>query len=281
MDKFSRGNRFSIAEHQERYKEECQRIFNLQNRVLASSEVLSTDEDESTASEDGESDLEEMGKNLENLLVNKKTSSQVIKEREEMERQELLKLIESNPKGGKKKDEESQQAPQAPVTRILRITRTFKNSDGREYTRIETVRRSTVIDAYEKIRRTKDDEFIKKFASMDEAQKEEMKRERRRIQEQLRRIKRNQEKINAAASAHESHSILSGERIAHSSSSSRDPSVSKESPMKKKIKMKPDLKLKCGACGAVGHMRTNKACPKYTGIIPPLSPVQVSFHKFE
>lgn len=94
MDKFSRGNRFSIAEHQERYKEECQRIFNLQNRVLASAEVLSTDEDESTASE--ESDLEEMGKNLENMLVNKKTSSQVLKEREELERQELLKLIEGN-----------------------------------------------------------------------------------------------------------------------------------------------------------------------------------------
>lgn len=29
--------------------------------------------------------------------------------------------------------------------------------------------------------------------------------------------------------------------------------------------MKPDLKLKCGACGQVGHMRTNKACPLYTG----------------
>lgn len=27
--------------------------------------------------------------------------------------------------------------------------------------------------------------------------------------------------------------------------------------------MKPDLKLKCGACGNVGHMRTNKACPLY------------------
>ncbi len=32
ITKFSRGNRFSIAEHQERYKEECQRIFDLQNR---------------------------------------------------------------------------------------------------------------------------------------------------------------------------------------------------------------------------------------------------------
>lgn len=275
MDKFSRGNRFSIAEHQERYKEECQRIFNLQNRVLASSEVLSTDEDESTASE--ESDLEEMGKNLENMLVNKKTSSQVIQEREEAERQELLKLIESsdNPKSAKKKEEDLMLSQQSQTTRILKITRTFKNAEGRDYTRVETVRRTAVIDAYEKIRRTKDEEFIKRFASMDEAQKEEMKRERRRIQEQLRRIKRNQEKIGMASQHHDS--ILSlGDRMTHSGSSSRDPSVNRESPSKKKMKLKPDLKLKCGACGQVGHMRTNKACPKYTGIIPPVSPVQVA-----
>ena len=39
-----------------------------------------------------------------------------------------------------------------------------------------------------------DEAFIKQFASMDEQAKEEMKKEKRRIQEQLRRIKRNQEK---------------------------------------------------------------------------------------
>lgn len=59
-----------------RYKEECQRIFELQNRVLYSTEVLSTDEAESSVSE--ESDLEEMGKNLENMLANKKTTEQVL-----------------------------------------------------------------------------------------------------------------------------------------------------------------------------------------------------------
>lgn len=32
--KFARGNRFSVAEHQERYKEECQRIFDLQNKLV-------------------------------------------------------------------------------------------------------------------------------------------------------------------------------------------------------------------------------------------------------
>ena len=42
--------------------------------MLASDEVLSTDEDSSSGDE---SDLEEMGKNIENMLANKKTSSQV------------------------------------------------------------------------------------------------------------------------------------------------------------------------------------------------------------
>ncbi|XP_053660820.1 transcription initiation factor TFIID subunit 1 [Anopheles marshallii] len=301
MDKFSRGNRFSIAEHQERYKEECQRIFDLQNRVLASSEVLSTDEGESTASE--ESDLEELGKNLENMLANKKTSTQLSLEREEQERQELLRKIMEEQGGSgqkKKKDEEGlKDEQQSSTAKILKITRTFKNAEGREYTRVELVRRSPVIDAYVKIRTTKDEAFIRQFATLDEAQKEEMKREKRRIQEQLRRIKRNQQKIGlqmqnphnsvgtpislgdretntpkpfsnrlldisgrnldspGGGGAASGSGGLSGPGKEHSPSSSS----------RRKAKIKPDLKLKCGACGQVGHMRTNKACPQYSGIL--------------
>lgn len=81
---------------------------------------------------------------------------------------------------------------------MLKIFRTFKNPEGREYTRIEIVRKAAVIDAYVKIRTTKDEQFIRQFATLDEAQKEEMKREKRRIQEQLRRIKRNQERERIA-----------------------------------------------------------------------------------
>lgn len=46
-------------------------------------------------------------------------------------------------------------------------------------------RRPQVIDAYVKIRNTKDEAFIRQFATLDEAQKEEMKREKRRIQVSL------------------------------------------------------------------------------------------------
>ncbi|XP_066586394.1 transcription initiation factor TFIID subunit 1 isoform X2 [Prorops nasuta] len=291
MTKFSRGNRFSIAEHQERYKEECQRIFDLQNRVLSSNEVLSTDEGES--SEEDSSDIEEMGKNIENMLSNKKTSTQLSLEREEQQRHELRKMLmgeiqDQEKKGKEKKKDEEDDSPannfNSQQGRVLKIYRTFRNPDGTEYTRIELVRKPAVIDTYIKIRNSKDEAFIKQFATLDEAQKEEMKREKRRLQEQLRRIKRNQERermmgggsINTPISSNSlfdrsnpstsvatsSASILSLCNF-QSTSASKHPKTESSPSKRKKPKLKPDLKLKCGACGNVGHMRTNKACPLY------------------
>ncbi|XP_063824981.1 transcription initiation factor TFIID subunit 1 [Ostrinia nubilalis] len=288
MTKFSRGNRFSIAEHQERYKEECQRIFELQNRVLQSTEVLSTDEAESSVSE--ESDLEEMGKNIENMLANKKTTEQLSLEREEAERAELRKMIlgQSEKKPQINQNDQQQASNQG---RVLRIVRTFRNASGQRYTRAELVRKAAVIEAYTKIRSTKDETFIRQFATMDETQKEEMKREKRRIQEQLRRIKRNQERERLAGNVTVPGSFP-GESSLSLSSSMNDmgsPSpamiplgqIKQEpdlhTPSRRRAKLKTDLKLKCGACGQVGHMRTNKSCPLYTGSMGggPASPPEI------
>ncbi|KAK2151093.1 hypothetical protein LSH36_376g04026 [Paralvinella palmiformis] len=253
MSKFARGNRFSTAEHQERYKEECQRIFDLQNRVLASTEVLSTDEG-STSCDD--SDFEEMGKNIENMLSNKKSSAQINLEREEEERRELQKMLRGEDFGkDKKKDKKDSDSPKGSSgMRKLKITRTFCDESGKEFTRTEIVRKQAVIDTYVRIRQSKDSQFIRQFATLDEAQKEEMKKERRRIQEQLRRIKRNQAK---------------GTIMKHPQAT----------PPKKKKKDKQPIKtnLKCGACGAVGHMRTNKECPMYNKLTPqPSYPVAIT-----
>uniref|UniRef100_A0A673BPT4 Transcription initiation factor TFIID subunit n=1 Tax=Sphaeramia orbicularis TaxID=375764 RepID=A0A673BPT4_9TELE len=259
MSKFARGSRFSVAEHQERYKEECQRIFDLQNKVLESTEVLSTDTDSSSAED---SDFEEMGKNIENMLQNKKTSSQLSREREEQERKELQRMLmgeesDRDNKGslstGSHKDDDTSSVTSlnsSATGRRLKIYRTFRDEDGKEYVRCETVRKAAVIDAYTRIRTTKDDEFIRKFALFDEQHREEMRKERRRIQEQLRRLKRNQEK----------------DKI-------KGPPEKKA----KKVKERPDLKLKCGACGAIGHMRTNKFCPLYYQTnAPPSNPVAMT-----
>ncbi|XP_076280408.1 TATA-box binding protein associated factor 1 isoform X2 [Lasioglossum baleicum] len=305
MTKFSRGNRFSIAEHQERYKEECQRIFDLQNRVLSSNEVLSTDEGES--SEEDSSDIEEMGKNIENMLSNKKTSTQLSLEREEQQRHELRKMLmgevqEQEKKSKEKKKEEEEDSPvnnfNAQQGRVLKIYRTFRNPEGKEFTRVELVRKPAVIDTYIKIRNSKDETFIKQFATLDEAQKEEMKREKRRLQEQLRRIKRNQERermlggpmTGSNMSSHNifdrsntntptttsSNSILQFNNSFQSTSpASKHPKTEISPSKRKKPKLKPDLKLKCGACGNVGHMRTNKACPLYQNSIT-TAPVNVA-----
>ncbi|XP_072482933.1 transcription initiation factor TFIID subunit 1 isoform X2 [Notamacropus eugenii] len=249
MSKFARGSRFSVAEHQERYKEECQRIFDLQNKVLSSTEILSTDTDSSSAED---SDFEEMGKNIENMLQNKKTSSQLSREREEQERKELQRMLLVS-SGGSHKDDDTASVTSlnsSATGRCLKIYRTFRDEDGKEYVRCETVRKPAVIDAYVRIRTTKDEEFIRKFALFDEQHREEMRKERRRIQEQLRRLKRNQEK----------------EKL-------KGPPEKKP----KKMKERPDLKLKCGACGAIGHMRTNKFCPLYYQTnAPPSNPVAMT-----
>uniref|UniRef100_A0A672QBM9 Transcription initiation factor TFIID subunit 1-like n=1 Tax=Sinocyclocheilus grahami TaxID=75366 RepID=A0A672QBM9_SINGR len=267
MSKFARGSRFSVAEHQERYKEECQRIFDLQNKVLESTEVLSTDTDSSSAED---SDFEEMGKNIENMLQNKKTSSQLSREREEQERKELQRMLmgeDNERERGRKerrkgssalstsshKDDDASSVTSlnsSATGRRLKIYRTFRDEDGKEYVRCETVRKASVIDAYLRIRTTKDDDFIRKFALFDEQHREEMRKERRRIQEQLRRLKRNQEKDKF-----------------------KGPPEKKS----KKAKERPDLKLKCGACGAIGHMRTNKFCPLYYQTnAPPSNPVAMT-----
>merc|ERR1719431_1062892 len=155
-----------------------------------------------------------------------------------MERRKLHKvMMEIKADREKSKAEHGMDDSGIEPNQVLRITRTFKNGQGGEFTRTELVRKPMVVETYVKVRNTKDDTFIRQFATMDDQVKEEMKKEKRRIQEQLRRIKRNQEKEKMGI------------------------------PKKphRKEKLKPDLKLKCGACGQVGHMKTNKACPKFQG----------------
>jgi len=253
MSKFARGSRFTIAEHQEKYKDECQRIFDLQNRVLGSDVVLSTDE--GSSSEEA-SDLDELGKDLESMLSNKKNKHELSHENEEAERKELQKML-SQDRTDKDKplfprllsgtssllnkkqlqdDDDTNSVlsmeSSMPGRRLL-IHRTF-NEGGQQYSRTEVVKNQAVIDSYLRIV-TRDKNYRQVFASQDEIHKENMRRERRRLQEQLRRIKRNEEK----------------EKVKEFKKVAKTPSD------------KPLKNLKCGACGGIGHMKTNKMCPKY------------------
>lgn len=52
--KFARGSRLSMGEQVRCYREECQRIFDLQNRVLSNPELLSSDEEVSSEEDEDE-----------------------------------------------------------------------------------------------------------------------------------------------------------------------------------------------------------------------------------
>ncbi len=119
------------------------------------------------------------------MLTNKKTSSQLTREREEQELRELHKIFlggdakdkakAKDPTGAKVDDADSSSQPPlagaGQAGRVLKIYRTFKNAEGKEYTRVELVRKPAIIDTYVRIRQTKDEAFIKQFATPDEHQK--------------------------------------------------------------------------------------------------------------
>ncbi len=57
--KYARDSRLSMAKQIRCYREECQRIFDLQNRVLSNPELLSSDEEEEEEEEEESSSEEE------------------------------------------------------------------------------------------------------------------------------------------------------------------------------------------------------------------------------
>ncbi|CAF1124806.1 unnamed protein product [Didymodactylos carnosus] len=341
MAKFARGNRYSQVEYQEKYKDECRRIFELQNRCLSANHLTSTD---SESSGDEDSEVDEMRKNLESMLQpkNASTSNSSTTAATDVFSTALHNLNvdmtnmtdDDRTKQRRDKDDGTNRKSNS---RVLKIIRTFRDEHNREYQSVELVKKPMVIEAYTRIRQTKDDAFIRQFFALDEVQREQLRRERRRIQEQLRRVKR-QEKLQQSQqekqpsmkspddNEDDDEDEMFEERNDHDENSQSDfffdnnsnhaaistglvttlangtilPSTSTTSnihnndsldnylsntslttttttatnggndtqtidlaPRKKRRKAEKDLKMKCGACGAVGHMRTNRECPLY------------------
>uniref|UniRef100_A0A9J2P0D5 Bromo domain-containing protein n=1 Tax=Ascaris lumbricoides TaxID=6252 RepID=A0A9J2P0D5_ASCLU len=287
MARFARGNiRFNFADMQEKYKKFCQRIFDLQNQTLSNPDELSTDE----GSSGEDSDNEELATKLESMLAankGKKGLSAVERkklefEQEEKERKALQKMLSgdvsagtSTPKPEKEQGKESQKDSSVVTEdsnhtilsgsgpRKLKIYRTFKGPDGIESTRVEVITRPQLIEAYVRIRTTRDNTFIQVYAQMDEQYKEvgcpsfqcltdildwtERRKEKRRLQDQLRRIRRNELKAKL-------HGVPIGQPI----------NKAKPAAEKKPVVIKPNLlKMRCSACHGTGHMKTNKNCPLY------------------
>ncbi|XP_023236160.1 transcription initiation factor TFIID subunit 1-like [Centruroides sculpturatus] len=241
LKKYARKPRPTITDQLEKYAKECQRIFEIQNKVLSSNEILSTDEN-STDEDDDDSDIEEMGRNIENILADKKTCKQISEEQEEIQRQELQKLMNKDTnklnKKNKLKNEETTSkeliTDESYEGKILEITRTYKTLEGKLFNRVETVKKPEIISRYIHIKTAKDSELARKVnEDLEKEKRKEIRKEKKRLQDKLRRINRNQERGFY------------------------------EIPAKRPKKELIPSNMKCGACGVVGHIRTNKICPMY------------------
>ncbi|KAL5968160.1 Transcription initiation factor TFIID subunit 1 [Taenia solium] len=355
--KFARGNRLSMAEQIRCYREECQRIFDLQNRVLSNPELLSSDEEEEEPSSEEDEDDGKVGtsgssgangsggtsssaiggvrlsslpssnqqsvRNVHSLLTNRITSEELRERQEEAERENLKRSMElgkslfssknkrkQNPQGtipnaSDTAHVQQQQQPgvvavgaemtalavyeasaasagtildlPAPFPnaqkKMLRISRTYCKGTDREYSRTEVVPWSSVVEIYLKIKQTRDLEQIHTFVGSDEQFKEQRRKEKRRIQDQLRRVRKQQELLRARGMADGGAPLrdASGRLLPINRLPGSGPV-----PSSSRRRHKPSsniLKMRCGACGQTGHMRTNKECPMYgrnDAVAPPL-----------
>lgn len=282
MTKFCRWKSIhSQTMNQERYRESCQRTFDLQNKVLSSKEILSSEEEGDSEDDEhgrGEGrhgtfrrDIENMGKNIERILNGDVDVEKMSHEEEELERLELQKMmlggirakdqdiarrkeaLERERELAKKSKANSEDILTSLMKnpgRVLKISRTFRE-EGENFVRTEIVRDPVVIAAYLRIRNSKTEDFIKKFLyHAERREKKEQKLKDRMLLSQLKdqadmemgKVQRQQRKRKREMD---------------------DQYFPNMETKRKAEKMLRRQARKCGGCGMPGHMKTSKECPLY------------------
>jgi len=240
-------------ERLEHYQRECQRLFDLQNQLLSSGEILSSDSgDESDSTE-----WEGMGKKIEKML-NSKTETDFKFEEEEKERLELKRMmmgeVKEKEEDKTKKDVDALGQFLNSSNKVLKISRSYSSGAGKmDRAEHEIVTNPEVIAAYLKIRTRNSDETVRKFA-------EKLSREEK---AQLREKNR---KARALALTFDPKVVVEAvKEVQNRRKNNQDaddyfPSKSERKRVEKSTRAR---KRKCGACGSFDHYRNSKECPLY------------------
>ncbi|KAH6916934.1 atypical/TAF1 protein kinase [Coprinopsis sp. MPI-PUGE-AT-0042] len=215
------AHRYNVAEQQQIYKSEIERIWKAQYDSLSrKDEPDLTDEDE-----------RQHKQKLLAISAPTRDSPAAFSRASSLEREGSL-----GPDGSKK---------------VLRIRRLV---DGEWQT--EIIRDAAVIRAYVRGRQLIEEEatLADHLAPTGDADKD--KRAKKRLEEEIARMKKNQE------------------RRLHR----KNAKIVKEggTPMQLNRPLKPDTTRRCGHCGQMGHMKTNRKCPRWaefnSGTAPPATP---------
>ncbi|KAI0034145.1 hypothetical protein K488DRAFT_84237 [Vararia minispora EC-137] len=228
-------HRYNVAEQQQIYKSEIERIWKAQFAALSKKDPpeLSDDEDDSKKSV-------------------KKNSIQV---------KSYAAPVEAGPSNAvqspvfsRASSAERAESVDPDSRKVLRIKRYIEGE-----WRTEIVREPAVIRAYVKRRQIIEEESTMADSLAPTGDADRDKRAKRRLEEEIARMKKNQERRlhrKNAKIAKEGGQLMTLSRP-----------------------MKPDTTRRCGHCGQMGHMKTNRKCPRWAEFNsgnPPPTPLTAS-----
>ncbi|KAJ7897093.1 TAF1 transcription initiation factor TFIID subunit TAF1 [Mycena olivaceomarginata] len=136
------------------------------------------------------------------------------------------------------RDRDTSLGPEGPSRRVLRIQRLILGE-----WQTEIIRDPAVIRAYVRARQVVEEEqtLADSLAPTGDADKD--KRAKKRLEEEIARMKKNQER----------RMIRKNAKIIQAGGT----------PMQLNRPIKPDTTRRCGHCGQLGHMKTNRKCPRW------------------
>ncbi|KAF9171616.1 hypothetical protein BGX21_008150 [Mortierella sp. AD011] len=253
-------HRYNVAEQQQVYREEITRIWNTQREALSRIEEIDGKNDEIGGDdEDEEESYNRQRREMSTADRNRVSPSPSLfgRYRDSGDRDRDRDMDDDNVSvAGSISSRTSVGNLGSSRNKYLIIKRLVRQENGESVWKSETIRDPAVMNAYIRQRQLIEESSISTEAlepTNDEAKNQRMKK---RIMEEIARLNRNQERRRARAAAKAGTSTLEIPPV--------NPATA---TLKKKVVRQ------CSNCGALGHMKTNKKCPKYvdpSGALPNL-----------
>ncbi|KAF9364515.1 hypothetical protein BGX34_001286 [Mortierella sp. NVP85] len=255
-------HRYNVAEQQQVYREEITRIWNAQRIALSNMEEIDGHNDEIANSDDDEEDnYNRQRRELSVIDRNRSSPVPTLFARyrggdRDRDRDRDPDMDDDNVSvAGSISSRTSAGNFGASRNKYLVIKRLIRQPNGEAVWKTETIRDPAVMNNYIRHRQLIEESAISTEAlepTDDEAKNE---RRKKRILEEIARLNRNQERRLARAAA----------------KAGTAPPEMPINPITASLKKK--VVRQCSNCGALGHMKTNKKCPKYvdpSGALPNL-----------
>ncbi|KAI8348006.1 hypothetical protein B0O80DRAFT_429974 [Mortierella sp. GBAus27b] len=253
-------HRYNVAEQQQVYREEITRIWNAQHKALSNAEEIDGHNDEIAGSdEDEEESYNRQRRELSAIDRSRASPSPSLFGRyrdRDRDRDRDNDMDDDNVSvAGSVSSRTSAGNFAGSRNKYLVIKRLVRQPNGEAVWKTETIRDPAVMNNYIRHRQLIEESAISTEAlepTDDEAKNE---RRKKRILEEIARLNRNQERRMARAAA----------------KAGTAPPEMPINPITASLKKK--VVRQCSNCGALGHMKTNKKCPKYvdpSGALPNL-----------